>query len=121
MRKVLLVTAVLGFLVVTLPALADKNPGPDTVIGTAGDDYLVGGRSPDVIRGLGGNDDIWGQRAPDRLYGGAGNDKLHGFGSGETSDLLDGGPGRDVCIATRRDVLVSCEVVRIRKGLGQRG
>lgn len=100
---------------------AEKNPGPDTVIGTAGDDYLTGGRSPDVIYGLGGEDSIWGQRAPDEMYGGRGDDDLHGFGSGNTHDLLDGGPGWDRCVGTERDTFVSCEVVKIRRGLGPRG
>ena len=120
MRKALAALAAVALIGTAGVALGDKKPGPDTISGTAGDDYLTGGRSPDVLYGLAGDDDIWGQRAPDLLYGGRGNDRLHGFGSGETSDLLDGGPGWDTCIATRRDVLVSCEVVRIRKGLGQR-
>lgn len=101
-------------------AIADKGAGPDTLVGTAGDDLLQGGRSPDVIYGLAGDDSIWGQRAPDLLYGGAGDDDIHGFGSGETHDLLVGGPGWDRCVGTKNDTFISCEVVRVRKGLGQR-
>ena len=96
----------------------DKNPGPDIVIGTAGDDVLRGGNGPDLIRGLGGNDSIWGNKAPDVLRGGPGNDSIHGFGSGNAPDTLIGGPGKDRCIGTKGDTFRGCEFIKVRKGLG---
>jgi Ca2+-binding RTX toxin-like protein len=119
--KKLLVALAVSLVVLPGIAFADKGAGPDTLTGTSGDDLLEGGRSPDVIYGLKGDDSIWGQRAPDLMYGGAGDDDLHGFGSGETHDLLDGGSGWDKCVGTDNDTFVRCEVVKIRKGLGPRG
>ena len=58
---------------------------PD-IIGTSGDDLLVGGVENDNILGLAGND---------QLDGGAGNDTLDG---GADNDVLDGGDGNDIAI-----------------------
>ncbi|MGH3507033.1 MAG: hypothetical protein ACRDO2_07490, partial [Nocardioidaceae bacterium] len=71
-----------------------------TIVGTPGDDVLIGREdTADVIVGLGGNDiirgaeDINGITAPgDRLCGGAGDDYIRG-GIGE--DRIQGGGGRD--------------------------
>lgn len=73
---------------------------PATIVGTPGDDVLVGreGRA-DVIVGLGGNDTIRGAEEPtsstapgDRLCGGPGMDYIRG-GVGE--DRIQGGSGAD--------------------------
>lgn len=101
------------------PALA-SNEGPDHIVGTGGNDYLMGGSGPDRIEGLAGDDRIWGQRAPDVLLGGSGDDALHGFGSGNAPDVLNGGPGDDRCVGTKHDVFRSCEEIVVRKGLGPR-
>lgn len=64
-----------------------------TVVGTAGNDSLAGGKATDdVICGLGGNDTLTGLGGNDVLFGGDGNDSLLG---GRGDDHLDGGNGRD--------------------------
>jgi Ca2+-binding RTX toxin-like protein len=82
-----------------------------TVMGTAGDDHIVGKGASDVIYGGGGDDTITGgPNGNDTICGGPGNDSIHsgrGFDSilgeegedqlfGETgSDMIDGGGGDD--------------------------
>ena len=84
-----------------------------TIVGTPGDDVLVGKRASDVIVGLGGNDKISGGRnGNDRICGGPGRDRLDGrrgknvlvggggrdrlIGSNSGNERLAGGRGRDV-------------------------
>jgi predicted extracellular nuclease len=81
-----------------------------TIVGTEGNDVLVGTNKPDVILGLGGNDVILGGNGDDVICGGLGNDLisgdngddvvLGGFGNdwlagGNGRDRLVGGPGQD--------------------------
>ncbi|MEG5139404.1 MULTISPECIES: calcium-binding protein [unclassified Microcoleus] len=71
-------------------------PNPNRIVGTAGNDYLVGkhyiddsifgGRGADTLKGLDGND---------FLYGGSGQDVLYGGGD---SDWLEGNSGNDILI-----------------------
>jgi Ca2+-binding RTX toxin-like protein len=73
---------------------------PATIVGTPGDDVLIGREdTADVIVGLGGNDIIFGSEAinartapGDRLCGGSGDDYIRG-GVGE--DRIQGGSGND--------------------------
>jgi Ca2+-binding RTX toxin-like protein len=62
------------------------------VIGTDGDDNMLGGYYDDTMYGRGGNDKIEAGNGADKLYGEGGNDTLEG-GSGD--DVLDGGTGND--------------------------
>ncbi|MBF4764341.1 hypothetical protein ISU07_14500 [Nocardioides islandensis] len=66
---------------------APVSPGCDgqraTIVGTRGDDHLVGTSGPDVIVGLGGDD---------RIEAGAGRDVVCGLAG---ADVIDGGPGND--------------------------
>jgi Ca2+-binding RTX toxin-like protein len=66
--------------------LAISGPLPQTVIGTAGNDMLTGGRGDDTLTGLAGND---------TLQGGAGNDLLDG---GTGTDTMQGGTGNDTYV-----------------------
>jgi Ca2+-binding RTX toxin-like protein len=96
----------------TSSALAMKCDGKKvTIMGTAGNDHLIGKKASDVIYGGGGddvitggangNDTICGGAGDDTIHGGSGYDSLHGEGGndkldGETgSDMLDGGAGDD--------------------------
>ena len=71
----------------------EPSPGPEPVIGTAGNDTLTGTADADVIDGLGGNDRLDGGAGDDRLNGGSGGDVLNG---GPGADVLNGGPGYDI-------------------------
>lgn len=77
-------------------------PFPETYLGTAGndtligvnvqDDYILGGAGNDRIEGLGGNDRIEGEAGDDTINGGNGNDTLFG---GVGNDFINGGAGND--------------------------
>ncbi|MEP3481648.1 MAG: PKD domain-containing protein [Fuerstiella sp.] len=60
---------------------------PATILGGAGNDYLVGGQGADVLVGQSGNDYLWGRNGDDVVIGGSGK------------DFLDGGNGDDLLIA----------------------
>jgi Ca2+-binding RTX toxin-like protein len=66
---------------------------PDTLLGDAGNDFLVGLEETDKLFGFAGNDTLSGGRDDDRLIGAEGNDKLYG---GNGADRLLGGLGRDL-------------------------
>ncbi len=63
-----------------------------TIIGTDGNDLLLGTPGDDVISGLGGDDRLLGFAGNDILCGGPGNDELRG---NTGNDLLSGGEGND--------------------------
>lgn len=67
-------------------------PGEDVIVGSVGDDKIDGGGGPDAICGLEGNDDIsdGGNTAAD---GGPGDDRIKLGGTGGT--LVSGGDGND--------------------------
>jgi poly-gamma-glutamate synthesis protein (capsule biosynthesis protein) len=64
-----------------------------TLWGSGGPDLLIGTPGDDVIVGRGGNDTIWGMGGRDLVCGGDGNDVVAGDGG---DDFLDGGPGDDL-------------------------
>jgi Ca2+-binding RTX toxin-like protein len=88
-------------------------PQPQEIRGKGGDDFLAGGKSPDILRGGPGDDKIWTGLGgvPDEAYGGPGDDRLHNHDSGQAGQLLDGGPGIDICTGDKHDTFISCEVV----------
>jgi hypothetical protein len=63
-----------------------------TLVGTPGDDRLVGTSGIDVIVGRGGADDINGRSGNDRICGGSGDDELNGDPG---NDRLHGDSGAD--------------------------
>jgi Ca2+-binding RTX toxin-like protein len=63
-----------------------------TIVGTTGEDDIVGSRFADVIATLGGPDTVKGGAGSDVICGGAGRDEING---GAGNDRCDGGPGRD--------------------------
>ena len=89
-------------------------PQPHEIRGEGGDDFLAGGRSPDILRGGPGDDRLWTGLGgvPDQAYGGLGDDRLHNRDSGQVGQLLDGGPGFDICTGDKHDTFISCEVVK---------
>lgn len=69
------------------------DPGGGLLMGTSGNDVIIGSAKADIINGLGGNDVICAKDGDDRIDGGSGDDKIWG-GSG--SDEIQGGGGDDV-------------------------
>ncbi|MFC1458421.1 cadherin-like domain-containing protein, partial [Microvirga arabica] len=65
----------------------------NAVVGTDGDDMLLGSACADEILGKGGNDLIDGRAGDDIVDGGAGDDHIMG---GAGNDILHGGDGKDV-------------------------
>lgn len=66
---------------------------PNTLTGTAGDDYVNGGSMNDILSGGGGDDTIFAADGDDTLNGDSGDDDLQGWNG---NDTLNGGTGRDV-------------------------
>jgi Ca2+-binding RTX toxin-like protein len=71
------------------------------IMGTEGNDFLVGDSEPNIIRGLGGDDQIHGGPFEDWIYGQKGEDFVVGnegtdvINGGRGIDTLNGGPGND--------------------------
>jgi uncharacterized protein len=82
--------------------------GDDVMIGSNGRDIIMGHKGNDVICGLDGWDMLLGHWGDDSLFGGAGNDKLIGY---KGNDYLDGGDGnRDLCNGgPGADTALNCE------------
>ncbi|MPZ24019.1 MAG: hypothetical protein GEU28_10865 [Dehalococcoidia bacterium] len=95
------------------PDIIRAGAGNDIVCGRGGDDIIYGGTGNDTLLGEGGDDELHGGLGFDRLVGGPGDDSL--FGDGQNDRLL-GGPGRrDVCnggppAGRSGDSAVRCEV-----------
>jgi Ca2+-binding RTX toxin-like protein len=68
--------------------LAILGPLPQTVIGTAGNDVLTGGRGDDILMGLAGIDKLNGGQGHDLLDGGTGTDTMQG-GTGNDTYIVD--------------------------------
>ncbi|MFA5915496.1 MAG: Ig-like domain-containing protein, partial [Burkholderiales bacterium] len=77
----------------------DRNDGRDhtqTIVGTNGNNILIGTSRGDVINALKGDDTVYGGAGSDRLNGGQGDDTLIG---GAGNDYIDGGPhGYDTAV-----------------------
>jgi hypothetical protein len=68
--------------------------GNDTISGRGGNDVICGGEGNDTLEGNNGNDQVFGELGDDTLSGGNGNDWVDG---GEGNDALSGGGGNDTC------------------------
>jgi hypothetical protein len=98
---------------------------PATIVGTNGNNFIVGTRHADVIVALGGHDLVFGMGGDDVIclgdgkdlaFGGKGNDRIFGQGGkdhlfGEKgNDYLDGGADKDDCFGgSGSNTLVNCE------------
>ena len=72
--------------------------GNDVLIGTSGQDVIWAGAGHDVIRGLGGNDILCGGAGRDRIFAGKGGDIVSG---GAGRDRIRGGAGADTLSGDR--------------------
>jgi VCBS repeat-containing protein len=93
------VTAVTTTAVLAAPTECDGleativgTPGDDHLVGTGGADVIVAGEGDDVVNGRGGKDVICGRAGDDTVRGGKGADVLRGAAG---ADLLVGGKGVD--------------------------
>jgi Ca2+-binding RTX toxin-like protein len=73
----------------------DGLAGNDTVIGTSGDDIILGGLGIDKLEGGDGEDTLIGGAGADKLSGGDGDDLFFVSGSDGVGDIYDGGSGTD--------------------------
>lgn len=87
-----------------------------TIVGSNGDDQLVGGPEDDVIASLGGKDRVIGAAGNDVICGGTGKDVLKGgkgrdrlFGEAGKDRLLGGKGKKDRCIGGKGRDSGSCE------------
>jgi Ca2+-binding RTX toxin-like protein len=78
----------------TLNLVVEMNgrAGDDTLLGSAGDDFLKGQVGDDSISGEDGSDRMFGQVGDDQLFGGDGSDMMKGSAG---DDRLLGGDGND--------------------------
>ncbi len=74
------------------------------LLGTQGDDVIVGTDGPDVIIGLSGDDVICGGDGDDRINGNNGDDSID---AGDGFDRVHGNGGHDTCVNGER--VSSCE------------
>ena len=97
------------------PTLEPKicNGLPSTIVGTSGNDLIIGTDTDDVIHGKGGNDEVKGRGGADILCGGSGNDVVRGGGDadflkgGSGNDFLKGGGDRDVILGNKGDDVIN--------------
>jgi calcineurin-like phosphoesterase family protein/hemolysin type calcium-binding protein len=104
---------VIGFLVLAVPAAADRivgSAGPDVLRGTSKADKLYGRAGNDRLVGLAGGDLLDGGPGRDSLDGGPGNDRL--LARDGIGEVLNCGAGRDTAEADAKDVARGCEIVR---------
>ena len=74
-----------------------------TRTGTARADRLAGSSGPDLLCAFGGSDRLRGGRGSDRLFGGDGDDRIDARDG--TFDVVGCGPGRDLVLADKRDLV----------------
>jgi predicted extracellular nuclease len=88
----------------SIPANPTCNGLAATIVGTAGDDVIMGTNKADVIATFGGNDTIHGGNGEDVICSGSGDDVVDaGNGkdyvdAGAGDDVVDGGNGKDVIL-----------------------
>ena len=103
----------------TASAVASPATSIEQIIGSKGNDTLVGDGRPNYIDGRGGNDTIYGGGGNDTLVGGLGQDKLYGQDGNDFLDakdgitdlVLDGGAGTDTARKDTSDPRTSVEVL----------
>ena len=80
-----------------VPATIVGTPGDDVLVGTSGNDVIVGREGDDVLVGLGGSDRLCGGPGDDMMSGGGGTDWLLGQAG---NDMMSGDDGGDLLIGS---------------------
>ncbi len=138
-RLLIILLALVSTLLAVLPDRATAAVAC-TIVGTPGPDVLHGTSGNDVICGMGGRDVIDGGPGADVLRGGSGRDALHGKGGADhlvagrgrgdllrggsgwdyldarddgPLDVIDGGNGRNMCVADAEDERTGCDHVLV--------
>jgi Ca2+-binding RTX toxin-like protein len=127
MRRLLLAGAIVAIgLVGLVPGVAAANDDndnpppthcpppwadPTVILGTTGNDRLVGDRCDNLIVGFAGNDVLIGHAGEDTLRGGRHDDRLRGV-DGEV-DQLNGGSGFDRCVGDQYDTFRRCDATYV--------
>ncbi len=70
----------------------EGGPGNDTICGLGGADRIRGNGGDDVVSGGSGPDQVWGGKGRDSIRGNGGDDELWG---NRAADTISGGPGDD--------------------------
>ncbi len=100
-------------------AQCDPSTKGKTIVGTNGDDNLVGTEGSDVIIGRNGNDRLSGCSGSDKILGDNGDDLLTG---GQGADFFRCGPGKDTVTdfsVTEGDVARLCENLQPSQSISQ--
>jgi Ca2+-binding RTX toxin-like protein len=90
----------------------NDNVQTENIIGSPGDDVLVGDKGTNVLSGTAGNDRILGGKGADVLDGGAGDDILESLDGAK--DTVSCGDGEDGTVSDRRDVRTACDYIKYR-------
>src|ERR1051326_6045174 len=77
-------------LIITVSFQFNKSVSAATIVGTKGDDFLIGDSEPNTIKALAGNDQIHGGPSKDNIYGDKGDDYVV---ANEGNDVITGGIG----------------------------
>ncbi len=101
MKRSLLIVATAVLAVLALASAASAKvvvgtPGDDTLVGTDRRDFIYGRAGNDTMAGNGASDFLFGHRGDDTMSGDAGRDGLWG---GHGNDTLEGGHGPDALYA----------------------
>jgi Ca2+-binding RTX toxin-like protein len=121
-----------NFNIAGIQATADANGNPvgvagaygDILIGSAGNDHIMGGELNDDIGGRAGNDWIEGGTGSDYVMGEGGNDTIEG---GAGADILSGGDNNDILYGnvkiTTADAIAQGDAVNMNgsSGTGNKG
>ncbi len=108
--------AAIGFPLITTATATPANADPkhNVILGTSGDDNLVGTKKSDIIVGFHGNDTLTGNQKGDVLLGGFGDDTLYAAGKHSGTDVVRGGPGTDTCYVDATDITIGCENIIVQ-------
>ena len=106
--------AAIGFPLIATATPANADPKHNVILGTSGDDNLVGTKKSDFIFGFQGNDTLTGNEKGDALLGGFGDDTLYAAGKHSGTDVARGGPGTDTCYVDATDRTIGCEIIIVQ-------